>query len=246
MCQQETRLSCDLWLCLPESSILGCSPTRNNLGDEDWGVISNVRVVGPSRDAESKTWVSLHTTETQAAVEQVTGWTGLLHKENWFILEAFPPFLLSLTDDGNFNFVLSFCKCKVESCDSKKTYLIYSGFTTSLVLFLKPGLERVFYNILTLFSGGRFILLPTYLFLKCDSIQWLRRGGGSHVRACDRVSVHSVFKADPIKQTEPGHGRIAWKRVGEGQRGMERDEAWGHEERSTMAGGERRERERER
>lgn len=45
--------------------------------------------------------------------------------------------------------------------------------------------------------------------------------GWSHVCACDRVPVHSVFKADPIKQTEPGHGRIAWKRVGEGWRGME-------------------------
>lgn len=51
--------------------------------------------------------------------------------------------------------------------------------------------------------------------------------GWSHVCACDRVPVHSVFKADPIKQTEPGHGRIAWKRVGEGWRGMERDgEGW--------------------
>lgn len=61
--------------------------------------------------------------------------------------------------------------------------------------------------------------------------------GCSHVCACDRVPVHSVFKADPIKQTEPGHGRIAWKRVGEGWRGMERmgrDGARGHEGRNTM------------
>lgn len=58
------------------------------------------------------------------------------------------------------------------------------------------------------------------------------------------VPVHSVFKADPIKQTEPGHGRIVWKRVGEGWRGMdrdgegwrgmERDGPWGHERRNTM------------
>lgn len=46
--------------CLPESSILGCGPSRYNLGDEDWGVVSDVRVISPTCDTESQTWVTLH------------------------------------------------------------------------------------------------------------------------------------------------------------------------------------------
>lgn len=50
----------------PESSILGCSSSRYNLGDEDRGVISNVGVISPSSDTEAEAWVTLRIyTDTQ-------------------------------------------------------------------------------------------------------------------------------------------------------------------------------------
>lgn len=54
----------------PESSILGCSSSRYNLGDEDRGVISNVGVVGPSSDTEAEAWVTLRIdTDTQSVLK---------------------------------------------------------------------------------------------------------------------------------------------------------------------------------
>lgn len=61
--------------------------------------------------------------------------------------------------------------------------------------------------------------------------------GWSHVCACDRAPVHSVFKADPIKQTEPGHGRISVEKSWSGRgRGSEPRGADEEQERSTMGG----------
>lgn len=40
---------------VPESSVLGCGPSRYNLGDEDRGVVSDVRVVSSTCDTESQT-----------------------------------------------------------------------------------------------------------------------------------------------------------------------------------------------
>lgn len=54
----------------PESSILGCSSSRYNLGDEDRGVISNVGVIGPSSDTEAEAWVTLRIdTDTQSVLK---------------------------------------------------------------------------------------------------------------------------------------------------------------------------------
>lgn len=54
----------------PESSILGCSSSRYNLGDEDRGVISNVGVIGPSSDTEAEAWVTLRIyTGTQSVLK---------------------------------------------------------------------------------------------------------------------------------------------------------------------------------
>lgn len=39
-------------LCAPESSILSCSTSRYNLGDEDGGIFSDVGVISPSCDTE--------------------------------------------------------------------------------------------------------------------------------------------------------------------------------------------------
>lgn len=40
---------------VPEAAVLsGCS-SRNDLGDEDGRVVSNVRIIGPSCDAEAQT-----------------------------------------------------------------------------------------------------------------------------------------------------------------------------------------------
>lgn len=39
----------------PEAAILGCSPTRDDLGDENGWVVTNVRVVSATCDAEAQT-----------------------------------------------------------------------------------------------------------------------------------------------------------------------------------------------
>lgn len=39
----------------PEAAILGCSPTRNDLGDKDGWVVTDVWVVGATCDAEAQT-----------------------------------------------------------------------------------------------------------------------------------------------------------------------------------------------
>lgn len=71
--------------------------------------------------------------------------------------------------------------------------------------------------------------------------------------------VHSLFKADPVKQTEPGHGRTEWKRVretgdereerGEGERepkGERKGNTWGGAQEKDSGKGWTREREIER
>lgn len=39
----------------PEAAILGCSPTRNDLGDKNGRVVTDVRVVSATCDAEAQT-----------------------------------------------------------------------------------------------------------------------------------------------------------------------------------------------
>lgn len=49
------------------------------------------------------------------------------------------------------------------------------------------------------------------------------KAGVMSAPAIECVFVRRVFKADPVKQTEPGHGRIEWKRVGESEGERERE-----------------------
>lgn len=52
---------------LPESSILGCSSPRDDFGDKDWWVFSNVGVICASSNTEAQSWVTLLIkTETEA------------------------------------------------------------------------------------------------------------------------------------------------------------------------------------
>lgn len=46
--------------CLPESPVLGCSPSRYNFCDEDRGIIPDVRIISATCDTEPQTWVTLN------------------------------------------------------------------------------------------------------------------------------------------------------------------------------------------
>lgn len=132
----------------------------------------------------------------------------------------------------SFSFVLSLWKCKLTSCNSKNA----AGSRPLRFALWKRPLTGLLQHT-NLISWGMIYFYSYLSILKNVIASGHCVEGCSHVCACDRVPVHSVFKADPIKQTEPGHGRIAWKRVGEGWRGMERmgrDGARGHEGRNTM------------
>lgn len=81
-------------------------------------------------------------------------------------------------------------------------------------------------------KGWCLFLFLTYLDFNTtwsDQV-FLKPASRLRLRSC--AFVRRVFKADPVEQTEPGHGRIEWKRVGERER--ERERAWGDRERSTM------------
>lgn len=46
---------------LPESAVLCGGPSWNDLGDEDAGVVSYMRVIGPSSNTEAQTRITLNT-----------------------------------------------------------------------------------------------------------------------------------------------------------------------------------------
>lgn len=43
----------------PQASVLRCRPSRDDFGDEDAGVVADVRVICPSGYAEAQPWVTL-------------------------------------------------------------------------------------------------------------------------------------------------------------------------------------------
>lgn len=123
----------------------------------------------------------------------------------------------------SFSFVLSLWKCKLTSCNSKNA----AGLRPLRFALWKRPLTGLLQHT-NLISWGRIYFYSYLSILKNVIASSHCVEGCSLVCACDRVPVHSVFKADPIKQTEPGHGRIAWKRVGEDGEGWSPG-PWGEE-----------------
>lgn len=48
-------------VCVPEASVLGRGSSRDDLGDEDGRVVSDVRIISSSCDTEAQTRVPLNT-----------------------------------------------------------------------------------------------------------------------------------------------------------------------------------------
>lgn len=69
---------------LPESPVLGCSPSRYNLCDEYRRVISNVWVISPTSNTESQTRVTLQT----HTISVLMGKISLLILRDNFILSC--------------------------------------------------------------------------------------------------------------------------------------------------------------
>lgn len=90
---------------------------------------------------------------------------------------------------------------------------------------LKEASARYFYPAIMLADGKRcFFFILNLSKLQHNTIRSsfnLKPASCLRLRSC--VFVRRVFKADPVKQTEPGHGRIEWRRVGESEGGRERE-----------------------
>ena len=54
-----------LCLCVPEATVLGSGSSRDDLGDKDGGVVSNVRIISSSCDTEAQTRVTLNMCRVQ-------------------------------------------------------------------------------------------------------------------------------------------------------------------------------------
>lgn len=73
---------------VPEASILGSGSSRDDLGDEDGRIVSDVRIIGSSSDTEAQSRVPLTNKEVQVLIPssgpgralkvRISGWLGLL------------------------------------------------------------------------------------------------------------------------------------------------------------------------